>query len=130
MSLTRRALNEYDDFSKFLMIIGGIMMLAGLPFYLWNYKQFNTEDKVTKACKFFDSQKANPPLDSWGTPLKFTETEQDNLETYSVVSAGKDRKFYTGDDIVSTKQSYKSISRVVGKKTKDAAKGFIRGLFD
>lgn len=131
MSLTSRTINECNEFQAFIAIPLFICAIVGLPFYIWNYKQFDTEKNVNLLCKFYDEKKEqNPPLDSWKTPFKYTRTDSSNLITYEVRSAGKDKIFDTGDDIFARNQHYKSVSRVVGKKTKEVAKGFIKGLFD
>lgn len=116
------------------MAIFLIPVLLGLPFYgvyyAFNYKSLQTQDLVVQVVRDFETYENNPPADKWGSTLKLTKTEEKNLINFQVVSAGKDKVFNTPDDMIASRQKFKSFSRLVGNKTKDGVKNFVKGLFD
>lgn len=134
MSFINSSIDRVNEEYNSLMAIFLIPLLLGAPFYgvyyAFNYKSIQTQDLVVQVCGNFEAYENNPPADKWGPKLKLTKTEENNLINLRVVSAGKDKKFYTSDDIIASRQKFKSFSRLVGNKTKDGVKNFVKGLFD
>lgn len=90
-------------------------------------------DRQTQKTGVYDRDAKVAAADAWGTPLAVNYARGGLAETVTVRSAGPDRQFHTGDDIVSTGTSMnlagvgEGIKQNAEELAANAAKGAVRG---
>lgn len=127
--------NSNDDaFKLFCLAIVGIPCILGYAIY---WLVFHNVDETKKILENVANSAKHGLVvnraDAWGQPIKVSSMEYSNAVDYIASSAGKDKTFNTSDDLEFVARDYKKTkiaSEWAGRKAKETAKGFVRGLFE
>lgn len=115
-----------------LKILGVVLIVTMLIFYFFFWPEISSRDSTRRAAKSAKGGSSRVYTDFWGGEIQVEKEVGKEAIVYTAVSAGKDKKARTFDDIIVTEVDLNKSALVggwVAQKSKETAKGFFSGLF-
>jgi len=127
----KKDMNRFHEklFILIIVIASILIVCFTLDYYLpqWKTKKFvNSEAIRIKSCDMVGNVVG---IDGWGNPVKYGRLVDPKAVLYTVISAGRDGKFETEDDIVGQAIDLNK-SRIVGEWLGKKGVQMVKGIKD